>query len=107
MRPACFIPTVPSLPKFESWCTDYDVALDSALYSEIRFWSFPYTYCDRSNWNTISADTRDFIDQTHNRGGIMARTVLQDTASSDDGHETASSDEEDIGNERDLGVDDD
>jgi hypothetical protein len=70
-----------------------------SLYGDMLFWSFPYIYCDRSNWNTISADSRAFIDDTHNRGGIMARTVIQKEHNSDDevNDSEANSEEEDIG----------
>ena len=106
MRPACFIPTTDSLAKFESMCTV--TTTDFLLLSEMRFWCFPYSYCDRSNWNKISADSKAFIDESHNRKHIMARTVLiEEGLVGDDNDDNEYDDDSGSEDSSDRGLDDD
>ena len=57
IRPACFVPTTETKGSYIRWCKNkkHEAA------NPIRFWCFPYEYCDRSRWNTISSTAADFI----------------------------------------------
>ena len=95
MRPACFVPTIETMHLFEAFCTKPP---PNDLQTRIKFWSFPYTYCDRSNWNDISTDTKEFFDETHNRNVMMRaaqrRADAEDDESSVDSTGSKNSDEE-------------
>jgi hypothetical protein len=59
MRPVCFISTVETRKHFIKWCHEYTPGF---RYVEVnmRFWCFTYSYCDRSNWNTMSDYSKQF-----------------------------------------------
>jgi hypothetical protein len=60
MRPVCFVTTIDSQAQFIDWCHNFNqhFRYNSA---NMRFWCFPYNYCDRSNWNDVSEESRLFF----------------------------------------------
>ena len=52
-RPTCLIPTVPSIRTDPSQVDRYSRTL--------LYWSFPYSYMDRSNWNSMTAEQYEIL----------------------------------------------
>jgi hypothetical protein len=59
MRPVCFISTVETRKHFINWCHEYNPGFRYADVN-MRFWCFTYSYCDRSNWNSMSDYSKGF-----------------------------------------------
>ena len=57
LRPACLVPTTETKSSYIRWCKD--TLFDHG--KPVFFWCFPYRYCDRSRWNTISTEDEEFI----------------------------------------------
>jgi hypothetical protein len=60
MRPVCFVPTIDTIPQFIDWCQNINQPFRYNT-ANIRFWCFPYNYCDRSNWNEVSEESTFFF----------------------------------------------
>jgi hypothetical protein len=60
MRPVCFVVTPETQFIFTNWCHNFS---NNFRYNVdiIYFWCFPYEYCDRSDWNTISDDVKNYF----------------------------------------------
>jgi hypothetical protein len=60
MRPVCFVVTPEKQDIFTHWCHDFSNAFQYKA-ANIQFWCFPFSYCDRSNWKTVSDDIKYYF----------------------------------------------
>ena len=72
LRPACFVSTTDTKANYIQWCKkQFDYR------KPILFWCFPYEYCDRSRWNTISTTTAEEHEQFINIPREMRENIAK------------------------------
>jgi hypothetical protein len=93
LRPACFVPTTETNSSYKRWCknTQFDVG------KPVFFWCFPYRYCDRSRWNTISTSDKEYFNIPRDVRDTIAKlaNIGDNKEESDDEDSTDSSNEQD------------
>ena len=93
LRPAYFVPTSETNSSYIRWCknTQFDVG------KPVFFWCFPYGYCDRSRWNTISTSDEEFFNIPRDVRDTIAKlaNIGDNEEESDDEDSTDSSNKQD------------
>jgi hypothetical protein len=94
MRPVCFISTVETRKHFINWCNDFSPTF---RYSDVnmRFWCFTYSYCDRSNWNTMSEYSKDFL-SLQDRDRLLINEIEEEASSELEDSDTNSNSSEEM-----------
>ena len=91
IRPICFVSTPDTKANYIQWCTkQYDYR------KPILFWCFPYRYCDRSQWNTISTEAYEFINIPRDLRESIAKIATFGSEGSEEESDDGDGSEDDI-----------